>query len=109
MATHIDEIKRMIRGLNDQGDHQTSMDYIKFLLIFNVTNLLGYIFMLIAYKTYQNGEQNAESKGLEWFLIGFSITSLATFAYELTHNFLFYRSFFGPVHNFWKKSNDALR
>lgn len=106
MEKHIDEIKRMIRGLNDQGNHQTSMKYIVYLLIFNVANLIGYIFMLVAYKKYGiiiNDESN--TSGLEFFLVGFIITSAATFTYEISHNYLFFKCFFGPVHEFWKKSS----
>ena len=106
MEKHIDEIKRMIRGLNDQGNHQTSMKYIIYLLIFNVTNLVGYIFMLVAYKKYTlTNDPAANESGLSYFLVGFIITSLATFSYELSHNYLFYKHFFGPVLEFWKKSS----
>lgn len=110
LKEHIEEVRRMAGGFNIQVNYRISMDYIGYLIAYNFFNSIGYIFMLVPYYLYQSYDTPDDSEKFEiqltFHLIGFTITSLSTFAYELSHNFLFYKSFFGPVSDYWKRSNE---
>lgn len=91
MENHYKSLRRKIdtnysADMDDEIIIETSMGYISFLRWFNILNLIGYTMILFS---YQQGEQE-----LWLYLIGFLISSSSTFAFELTHNYLLYRSYF---------------
>lgn len=96
MNDHFDTLRDKIKDYIDEpGTIETSMSYVKYLRIFNGFILLGYVLVLISYENSEDSDSDtALGTRLSWYLIGFIISSVATFAYELTHNYLLYRSYF---------------
>ena len=66
----------------------TSSLFVWYFLCFNILNMIGYTIMIIA------ANHGLNFKYLKIYLIGFVINGLSTFLYELSHNYLLFRSFF---------------
>ena len=93
MREHYYNLKGKAKGgMEKPIQLKTSMNYVRFLRFYNVLNLIGYAIILYSYQS-----QSVKATQLTIYLLGFAVSSIATFAYELTHNYLLYRSFFLQV------------
>jgi len=92
-----DHLGKLSDQLNANSDEPpiigTSMSYVRYLRYFNIFILIGYVMVLVSYKQLEESA-SLPSSSLPLYLCGFIISSVATFAYELTHNYLLYRSYF---------------
>jgi len=90
MKDHFLSLKRKVNdGMEENISIETSMDYVRYLRGFNILNLIGYALILFS---YQRDTHNANYLSL--YMIGFIISAVSTFGFELTHNYLLYRSYF---------------
>jgi len=97
MRTHFNSLKeKMKENSGEITPIETSMSYVRFMRFFNVLNLIGYALILYSYQ-HINISDNDPLPPIFFYIIGFVISSLATFAFELTHNYLLYRSYFLQV------------
>jgi len=95
MRTHFYSLKeKMKENLQETTPIETSMSYVRFMRFFNVLNLIGYALILYS---YQHIDKSDSIPSIFFYLAGFVIASIATFAFELTHNYLLYRSYFLQV------------
>jgi len=89
MRDHFFSLKRKVYdGMDDTLTIETSMDYVRYLRGFNVLNLIGYALILFSYR-----EETGSTTSLSFYMIGFTISAVSTFGFELTHNYLLYRSY----------------
>ena len=89
MKEHLNSLKDKLKSEMDEPVvvSPTSMRYAKFIRFFNVLNLIGYAVIMMSYRDDDPST----------YLVGFIVCSMATFAQELVHNYLLYRSFFLQV------------
>jgi len=106
MNEHFDTLKQKIKDyIDDPGVIPTSMSYVSYLRYFNLFILAGYVLVLISYENMD--DPSTDGGSLSLYLIGFIISSVATFAYELTHNYLLYRSYFLQILTKYKSNRDS--
>jgi len=97
MKNHYFSLKeKMNYEIDDVEEIETSMDYVKYLRWFNILNLVGYALILFSYQ-HLNSKSTNQFEFLPMYLFGFIISSFGTFAFELTHNYVLYRSYFLQV------------
>jgi len=105
MKDHLDSLnKKMDSEVDDENvTIETSMGYVAYLRMFNVLNLIGYTMILFS---YQHGLKE-KVQYLPLYLLGFIVSSCSTFAFELTHNYLLYRSYFLQIITKMNKIDDS--
>jgi len=113
MKNHYFSLKdKMKYEIDDVEEIETSMDYVRYLRWFNILNLIGYAFILFSYQRLSDAkakhphDASSEFEFLPLYLFGFIISSFGTFAFELTHNYVLYRSYFLQVLAKMKKLED---